>query len=556
VAAAAALASLGALAAGGAWLATRENDATRTGALASAGGQQPPKRREPASETERKEGRTKTRDSGKGTGKNGGGSPTQKPGPAQPEPAKPEPAPVKPGSPQPGPAKPDPAKPGPAKPDPAKPDPVPVKPDPPRPEPAKPQPDPPKPEPPKPAPKPVIPPAPEPVASLRLLPLAKREVRVLEGSPGTLDVKVRRENVKGPVTLRLTGLPAGVRASPDQIPAGSDEVRLYLTADALAAPAARDITLTATIRLTATGAGLSEGVRFRLEVNQVANTIGMALVRVPAGEFRMGSPDNDDDAFAKKNNKDEKPQHAVRVSAFYLSRYEVTRRQYRQFAEKMPYQPAAKRSGGSGYTDKTRYVDTGTELTWREPGFEQTDDHPVVCVSWNEAVEFCNWLSKKEKLQPCYTRVAGGRDWKCEFAANGYRLPTEAEWEYACRAGTTTRYSNGDDFRQLPKVGKVSVKPEEQQSTAPVGSYQPNAFGLYDMHGNAREWCWDRYGKYDAGVGVVTDPRGPDTGPARVLRGGSWRQGPNDCRSAARDKLPPDEHVKSAGFRVARSGAD
>ncbi len=545
VLAAVALASLGTLAAAGVWLTTRESDPTRTGALASASRQQPPKGEELAKETERKDDRQKVRDVRKEKGKNGGESLASKPGPATPQTAKAGPPPGKADGPGAEPAKrqaagPDapPAKPQPPGPGPANTDPGLVNSRPPAPAPEKSPQAPPESKPPK------RPPAP---AALRLLlPPLEKPVLVLEGSPAPLDVKVRRENFTGPVTLSLTGLPAGVRVSPDEIPAGSNELRLYLTADNTAAPAVRDITL------TASGANKSDRARFQLVVNQVTNSIDMRLVRVPAGTFRMGSPD--DDSFAKA---DEKPQHTVAVSAFYLSRYEVTRRQYRQFAEKMRHTPPAKRSGPGGYTaDKKGYEDTGTELTWQEPDIVQTDEHPVVCVSWNEAVEFCNWLSNKEDLQPCYTRVAGGRDWKCEFAANGYRLPTEAEWEYACRAGATSRYSNGDDPEKLAQVGKVSFRSGEQQSTSPVGRFRANAFGLYDMHGNAREWCWDRYAKYGAGAGVETDPHGPDSGSARVLRGGSWRQGPKDCRCAARDKYTADNPGNSVGFRVARSRAD
>ena len=157
----------------------------------------------------------------------------------------------------------------------------------------------------------------------------------------------------------------------------------------------------------------------------------------------------------------------------------------------------------------------------------------MVNVSWNDAVAFCKWLSKKE--------------------GKTYRLPTEAEWEYACRAGTTTRYYSGDDPETLAKVGNVAdatfkanfpdwkytIKANDGYVfTAPVGKFKPNAFGLYDMHGNAWQWCADRYGADYYAASALDDPTGPDSGPCRVLRGGSWFNGPIYARSADRSGAP------------------
>ena len=162
-------------------------------------------------------------------------------------------------------------------------------------------------------------------------------------------------------------------------------------------------------------------------------------------------------------------------------------------------------------------------------GFEQTDEHPVVNVSWNDAVAFCKWLNRKE--------------------GKTYRLPTEAEWEYACRAGTTTRYYSGDDPETLAKVGNVADAalkakfPDWQYTikandgyvfTAPVGKFTPNAFGLYDMHGNAWQWCTDWYGAEYYARSPIDDPTGPDSGAVHVLRGGSWFVRPFFSRSATR----------------------
>ena len=172
----------------------------------------------------------------------------------------------------------------------------------------------------------------------------------------------------------------------------------------------------------------------------------------------------------------------------------------------------------------------------------------MVYVTWNDAVAFCKWLSKKE--------------------GKTYRLPTEAEWEYACRAGTTTRYYSGDDSESLAKVGNVADATAKAEFpnwtwaikasdgyvfTSPVGQFRPNAFGLYDMHGNASQWCADRYGKDYYAESPVDDPAGPVSGRDRVLRGGPWDERPDIARSANREKSRPDLPIDNAGFRVART---
>ena len=181
-------------------------------------------------------------------------------------------------------------------------------------------------------------------------------------------------------------------------------------------------------------------------------------------------------------------------------------------------------------------------------GFDQTDDHPVVCVSWNDAAEFCKWLSHKEgKL---------------------YRLPTEAEWEYACRAGTTTRYACGDDPEswpkrptwptprsrtEAPKLVPTIAASDGYLFTAPVGRFRPNAFGLYDMHGNAWEWCADWYADDYYSWTEATDPLGPGVGTERVRRGGSWVVAPSPTRSARPPGRDRAKRLAGQGFRVAMS---
>jgi len=171
-----------------------------------------------------------------------------------------------------------------------------------------------------------------------------------------------------------------------------------------------------------------------------------------------------------------------------------------------------------------------------------------VNVSWNDALAFCQWLSRKE--------------------GNAYRLPTEAQWEYACRAGTTTRYWCGDDQEKLAEVGNVADAAAKAKFpdwtstisasdgfvfTSPVGSFRPNPFGLYDMHGNAWQWCADWYDAKYYGRSSTDDPVGPTSGTSRVLRGGSWNDRPSNTRSASRDRYTPDNRYVDAGFRVART---
>jgi sulfatase modifying factor 1 len=250
--------------------------------------------------------------------------------------------------------------------------------------------------------------------------------------------------------------------------------------------------------------------------------------------------------------KDEHPQHRARITKpFYLDTYHVTRGQFRQFVEDSGYKTDAEKGdipGAFGWDAEKKTFYFNNDYSWRNAGFQQTDEHPVVNVSWNDAVAFCEWLSRKE--------------------GKTYRLPTEAQWEYACRAGTTTRYYSGDDPETLAKVGNVAdavfkakvpdwkytIKASDGYVfTSPVGSFKPNAFGLYDMHGNAWQWCSDWYGEEYYAASPTDDPNGPDTGDGRVLRGGSWGDGPGGARSAGRVRPAPDDRFDYAGFRVSRT---
>ena len=294
---------------------------------------------------------------------------------------------------------------------------------------------------------------------------------------------------------------------------------------------------------------------------QITNSVGMKLTLIPAGEFKMGSAESAEATAAFFNKtygknltadyfKGEHPQHRVRITKpFYLATYHVTRGQFRQFVKDSGYKTDAEKGdlpGAWGWDAEKKGFVCSKDYLWRNAGFEQTDEHPVVTVSWNDAVAFCKWLGRKE--------------------GKTYRLPTEAEWEYACRAGTTTRYSSGDDPETLAKVGNVADAtlraklPDSVDNTikasdgyvftAPVGQFKPNAFGLYDMHGNAWQWCADWYGE-DYGKSPADNPTGPETGTERVFRGGSWYNGPNDCRSATRHRSTPGDRDNFTGFRVA-----
>ncbi len=234
------------------------------------------------------------------------------------------------------------------------------------------------------------------------------------------------------------------------------------------------------------------------------------LVLVPAGEFLMGSAKDDKDAYG-----DEKPPHKVTIAKpFYLGKTEVTVGQFKRFVQAAGYQTEAEKAGDTH--------------TWKNPGFEQTDDHPVVYVSWNDAVAYCDWLGK----------VIGKK----------VRLPREAEWEYSCRAGAATKFCFGDEVWSLGEYAWYT-KNTNYKGTKPCGTRKPNAFGLYDMHGNAWEWCLD--GKRTYQVKAETDPEGPTSaGASRVIRGGSFGGTRRDCRAAVRDDRASSLRYDVIGFRV------
>jgi formylglycine-generating enzyme required for sulfatase activity len=254
---------------------------------------------------------------------------------------------------------------------------------------------------------------------------------------------------------------------------------------------------------------------------------GVKLKLIPAGAFHMGSNDDDTDA-----DRDERPQHIVRITRpFYLGIHEVTQAQYETVM--------------------------GTNPSWFSPvgggkdliAGQSTGRHPVEEVSWLDAVMFCNKLSDQEGLKPFY-EIDGTSVRVRSWDGPGYRLPTEAEWEFACRAGAMTRYSFGDDPHDLGEVAWFRRNSGDQTHSA--GQKQPNQLGLFDMHGNVWEWCWDGYGEHDYKLREVDDPAGPPGTTTRVIRGGGWDYLPRDLRSASRNHLPPDHRAFVLGFRIAR----
>jgi len=291
----------------------------------------------------------------------------------------------------------------------------------------------------------------------------------------------------------------------------------------------------------------------------LTNSIGMTMSLIPAGEFMMGNRHREeqerelyskyDPSVTSDSFRDEYPCHRVRITKpFYMGRFHVTVGQFRRFVDESGYKTESERNNRGSFGFDGKSWKEKPEYTWRIPGFAQGDDHPVVAISWNDAMAFCQWLGRKE--------------------GDIYRLPTEAEWEYACRAGTTTRYSCGDDpenLVQVSNVGDASAKAKFPNATStihagdgyvftsPVGSFRPNAFGIYDMHGNAWQWCADRYGRQYYGLSPADDPPGPSTGELRVTRGGSWYLGPVSARSSKRYGGAPDARYGDQGFRVVKS---
>jgi formylglycine-generating enzyme required for sulfatase activity len=259
------------------------------------------------------------------------------------------------------------------------------------------------------------------------------------------------------------------------------------------------------------------------------DNVSVDLAFIKGGTFTMGSPESE--AWREKDET----QHSVTLNDFYIAKYQVTQKEYQA-------------------------------LTGSNPSNFKGDTLPVENLSWYETVQYCNARSLMEGLAPAYAIEGRNITWNRD--ANGYRLPTEAEWEYACRAGTTTPFNTENSittaqanyYGHYPYMietyyfsqSRLETRPAEyRQQTLPVGSFAPNKWGLFDMHGNAWDWCWDWYGNY--GDSAQTDPGGAASGTSRITRGGGWNDFAKHLRSAYRASMPPENGSYNIGFRLARN---
>jgi len=310
---------------------------------------------------------------------------------------------------------------------------------------------------------------------------------------------------------------------------------------------------------------------FKIEVTEKGGQAPEGMVLIHGGTFRMG------DSFGE-GGADELPVHDVYVSGFHMQSTEVTNDQMAA-ALQWAYEEGGRITVSSS---SVRNVESGRELlnlddsdcriTWNttterfELKAAKGAGYPCVEVPWYGAAAYCDYRSEMEGLTPCYD-LSG---WSCDFGANGYRLPTEAEWEKAARGGLIgKRFPWGDtishsqanyrsDSRYSYDVSPTrGYHPDWDEGgypyTSPVGTFAPNGYGLYDMSGNVYEWCWDWYDYSYYSSSPSTDPTGPSSGSYRVARCGSWRYGASYCRSAKRDKDYPDDRSDFVGFRILRS---
>lgn len=265
--------------------------------------------------------------------------------------------------------------------------------------------------------------------------------------------------------------------------------------------------------------------------NQDSRNISDNFVLIKGGSFQMGSPESE--AW----RSEDETLHEVTVSDFYMSKYELTQKEYE-------------------------------EIMGTNPSNFQGEDLPVESISWMDAIAYCNARSEKEGLTPAYT--VDGQTVSWDRSANGYRLPTEAEWEYACRAGTSTPFymensPSADDanyYGHYPyeiednyfSQGNLQVQPGEyRQTTVAVDSFSENPYGLYNMHGNVSEWVWDYYGEYPKDA--QTDPYGPESGTIRVYRGGGWNDFAKNMRSAYRATMEQTKASFNIGIRLVLNAA-
>lgn len=288
---------------------------------------------------------------------------------------------------------------------------------------------------------------------------------------------------------------------------------------------------------------------------EITDKVGMTLVLVPPGTFLMGSPE--DEPGRNGGGYLESPRHQVTLTqAFYLSKHETTFGQFSKFVKSNSYVTDGEKNGGGNAHDALAVWKHRPGTNWKKPGyaapFAMMDNQPVVHVSHTDANAFCKWLNELASKQ----RIPG---------AQKYGLPTEAQWEWACRAGSGTRFWWGADEDTTGKVANVGDKSlkklhplwprpimpmdDGHAFLAPVGTYQPNGFGVCDMLGNVWEFCSTRYGPYPKGP--VTDPTDGDPKRGFAVRGGGWSNVAGDVRCATRNADPPHFCHSNLGFRVA-----
>ena len=260
-----------------------------------------------------------------------------------------------------------------------------------------------------------------------------------------------------------------------------------------------------------------------------SNSVGMTMKLIPAGKFTMGSPVGE-----VKHYEDESQRPIELTIPYYMGSHEVTVKQFDEFVKNTNRDVS---DNTYGFSTATNTTVAGDEFSYKNPGWDQKENHPAVCINWHDAMEYCRWLSQKED------RV--------------YRLPTEAEWEYACRAGTKTTYSFGNqDISQFANIAEQKAWHSDNgpkdgfKFSSPVGTFKPNAFGLFDMHGNASEWCFDFWQKEYYKNSPIKDPKGPDSGKLRITKGGAFGNEAQLTRSATKIQTHPNDRFWSIGFRV------
>lgn len=263
-------------------------------------------------------------------------------------------------------------------------------------------------------------------------------------------------------------------------------------------------------------------------ITEYTNSLSQHFVRIKKGEFKMGTPENE-----FRRDPDENIHKVLISKDFFIMTKEVTKGEWKKFIEDTNYKTESENNGGAlvwiGYK-----WDKSWKYSWKNPGFEQNDNEPVTCVTYNDALNYCKWLSKKEGLN--------------------YSLPTEAQWEYSCRAGSESAFAFGDclldtqaNFAANSKRGNCP-EGKYRNKTIDTGKLSANKWGLFDVHGNVLEWCEDFYGIYDESK--IVDPKGPENGETKVVRGCGWETDINNCRAGNRFSENMNSAKNNLGFRL------